>query len=207
MDVTVQQRIVARGLAARESIVDAACRRIAEVGYEACSIADLAALAGVSKNQLFHHFGSKEGIGAAAAARLLKAWQDALITPAAIYPEARAKLGFAFTRLAELSATGWVYDRLLAALTLGLPGLPPELAAQVGAAATEIRRFFSGVLKDMPPDPRSAPAERPKRLASLLVSLIIGSAAARTLGEPFGDPEALKRALRQLAGLEVAAGA
>ncbi|MCG5530606.1 TetR/AcrR family transcriptional regulator [Halorhodospira halochloris] len=45
---------------AAERIIDAAKRMFAEAGYDAVSIRDIAAAAGVSKANVFHHFASKE---------------------------------------------------------------------------------------------------------------------------------------------------
>ncbi|WP_433628885.1 TetR/AcrR family transcriptional regulator [Nocardia sp. CA-120079] len=49
-----------KGIARREQILDAALRTIAERGYSATSIAELADAVGLSQGGLLHYFGSKE---------------------------------------------------------------------------------------------------------------------------------------------------
>ena len=52
---------------AREKLLDAALGTIREKGYSATSVDDLCERAGVTKGAFFHHFRSKEELGAAAA--------------------------------------------------------------------------------------------------------------------------------------------
>jgi len=208
MEEMIELRRKARGMAVRERLIEAACVCMAARGYEACSVAELATAAQLSKNQLFYHFGSKEGLGLAAAERMARAWRDDIAAPAQIYPAPRERLRYMLARLAELSAAGWPHDRLLAALALGGEALPPELRARVTEAAAELRRAFSTPIKELRGDDTAelpgaqVPAGlRPRRLAAVIVSLIIGSAAGRGLGEPFGDNPACLAAIEQLLGL------
>jgi TetR/AcrR family transcriptional repressor of nem operon len=52
---------------ARDRILDAALRLIRRQGYAATTVDELCAAAGVTKGAFFHHFGSKEEAGVAAA--------------------------------------------------------------------------------------------------------------------------------------------
>ncbi|MEZ5800436.1 MAG: TetR/AcrR family transcriptional regulator [Nitratireductor sp.] len=52
---------------AREKLLDAALIVIRQKGYSATSVDDLCRAAGVTKGAFFHHFASKEALGAAAA--------------------------------------------------------------------------------------------------------------------------------------------
>lgn len=47
---------------AAEGILSAAARLFAEKGYAGCSMHDIAVLAGVSKANVFHHFGNKKNL-------------------------------------------------------------------------------------------------------------------------------------------------
>jgi len=62
---------------ARARLLDAAVSVIRTRGYDATSVEELCAAAGVSKGAFFHHFRSKEDLGTAAAAHFL-AWLEAL---------------------------------------------------------------------------------------------------------------------------------
>lgn len=57
---------------ARTKLLNAAVKIIRTKGYEATTVDDLCAEAGVTKGAFFHHFASKEGLGVAAA----EYWND-----------------------------------------------------------------------------------------------------------------------------------
>jgi TetR/AcrR family transcriptional repressor of nem operon len=57
----------AKKASAREALLDAALRLIREKGFEATSVEQLCAAAGVTKGAFFHHFKNKEALGVAAA--------------------------------------------------------------------------------------------------------------------------------------------
>ena len=56
----------------KEVILDAATRLFAERGYEGASMADLAALVGLRKASLFHHFPSKDALYTAVFQRMVE---------------------------------------------------------------------------------------------------------------------------------------
>jgi AcrR family transcriptional regulator len=58
-----------RGVRAREAVLDAAERLIAQHGYDAATIAALVAEAGVPSSSIYHYFGSKQGVLLAAVER------------------------------------------------------------------------------------------------------------------------------------------
>jgi len=64
----------ARGQESRERLLDAAARGVAERGFAATSVSDLCARAGVARTALYWHFGSKEGLLAAAIERVGSSW-------------------------------------------------------------------------------------------------------------------------------------
>ena len=66
---------------ARARLLDAALSVIRTRGYDATSVEDLCAAAGVSKGAFFHHFRSKEDLGTAATAHFL-VWLEALFARA-----------------------------------------------------------------------------------------------------------------------------
>jgi AcrR family transcriptional regulator len=64
----------ARSEGTRTHILEAALRRFANYGYNAASVDDICADAGVSKGAFYHHFPSKQAVFLA----LLNGWLDAL---------------------------------------------------------------------------------------------------------------------------------
>jgi TetR/AcrR family transcriptional regulator, regulator of autoinduction and epiphytic fitness len=61
-----------------EAILDATNRLLADKGYEAMSMDDIAAEVGIAKGSLYKHFESKEALAAAVMTRLLQQTRDAL---------------------------------------------------------------------------------------------------------------------------------
>ncbi len=63
----------------KELILRAALAAFTRLGYEAATIADIRAAAGVSNGSVFHHFGSKEGIAAALYGDGIRRYQAGLL--------------------------------------------------------------------------------------------------------------------------------
>ena len=78
-------------MAGREALLDAAFEELTEAGA-ALPAEAVARRAGVSKALLFHHFGSREGLLDAMAARVLAQTQEGLDRLAQDYPDPRARL-------------------------------------------------------------------------------------------------------------------
>ncbi|SRR5581483_6936250 len=76
----------------REALLDAAFETLVEEGPDLPASA-LARRAGVSKALVFHHFGDREGLRDAMAARVLDETQEGLARLAADYPNPRERLG------------------------------------------------------------------------------------------------------------------
>src|SRR5690606_31037632 len=68
--------------ARRDAILDAAERLLATVGYDAMTIQDVIAGAGISKGAFYHYFASKKELLEAAVARRLDRWSDAVAVAA-----------------------------------------------------------------------------------------------------------------------------
>ncbi|MGJ7494687.1 TetR/AcrR family transcriptional regulator [Variovorax sp. RT4R15] len=67
-----EQMLVAR----EEAIVQAVNRLLAEKGFEAMTVDEVAAAVGIAKASLYKHFPSKEDLAAAAMVRIMKRTQD-----------------------------------------------------------------------------------------------------------------------------------
>ncbi|MFO7563510.1 MAG: TetR/AcrR family transcriptional regulator [Enhygromyxa sp.] len=70
---------MARSDARRSEILDAALACYAKLGWAATTIADVRQQSGASTGSIYHHFGSKEGIGAALYAELLQRYRGPLL--------------------------------------------------------------------------------------------------------------------------------
>lgn len=71
--------MAARSDARRTEILDAALACYAKLGWAATTIADVRTESGASTGSIYHHFGSKEGIGAALYAELLRRYREPLL--------------------------------------------------------------------------------------------------------------------------------
>jgi AcrR family transcriptional regulator len=100
-----------------EAILDATNRLLAEKGYEAMSMDDIAAEVGIAKGSLYKHFESKETLAAAVMVRLLGQTRDAL---EAIPPEQPA-----IRRLEALLR--WTLMQRLSGSVPHLPSTSPAL--------------------------------------------------------------------------------
>jgi TetR/AcrR family transcriptional regulator, regulator of autoinduction and epiphytic fitness len=100
-----------------EAILDATNRLLADKGYEAMSMDDIAAEVGIAKGSLYKHFESKEALAAAVMTRLLQQTRDAL----SALPESMP----AYRRLRAL--LGWTLHRRLAGGVPHLPSTSPSL--------------------------------------------------------------------------------
>jgi len=182
-DPLAQQRRYSRGLAVREQLLDAAILSCAQRGYTSCSVVELSAAAGLSKNHLFHHFGSKERLVLAALDRALAIWRNDVAGAAQIFPQAERQLDYAAERLTVLQGKEWPGLRFMAVLALEREGLPAELRTATEAALEEIAGFFRRLFKDSRKGKGSASyalEAKPKLAASLCVSALLGSEASGT---------------------------
>jgi AcrR family transcriptional regulator len=70
--------------AARAALVEAASTLFAQRGYHDSSVAEIGALAGVSRGLVNHHFGSKENLLAAVIDAHLRRWELEIVAPAIV---------------------------------------------------------------------------------------------------------------------------
>lgn len=204
MDSITQQRKYAKGLAVRDRIIAAACLAFAARGYAGCSVAELAAAAKVSRNQLFHHFGSKENVALACIERAQQAFSNEITLPAEIYPQPTNRLVFVFDRLAELHANGWEYNRLLASLAAQRAGLPDDVLAALNGLLAELAAFFRRQFKEAKREGGLAHGGKARVLSGYMLALLLGLPA---LDEVAADGAADVLRLAQSLCLGEAAGA
>lgn len=73
---TRQRRPQERAQITRQKLLDVAIREFSERGYDAVTVREIETLAGVQRNLLSYHFGSKEGMWKAAASHTLTQLQE-----------------------------------------------------------------------------------------------------------------------------------
>lgn len=165
--------------------------RLADSGYEGCSLEDIAREAQLTKNQLMHHFGSKEALVLAVADRAWALWQREVITPSEVYPEARGQLEFIFGRLAELMAEGWPQLRVLAWLAAGQAALPPTARARMGEGLQAMGERLRGLFKDLRRSGQLLPEHKARALSEFALAAMLGAALLGDAGEGGGQSQAL----------------
>ena len=100
-----------------EAILDATNRLLADKGYDAMSMDDIATEVGIAKGSLYKHFESKEALAAAVMTRLLLQTRDALDAVSAQLPA-----------IGKLKAVlRWTLARRLAGGVPHLPSTSPQL--------------------------------------------------------------------------------
>jgi AcrR family transcriptional regulator len=176
MDEVASRRKYAKGLEVQDHIVGVALQRFAELGYGGCSIMDLAAAAQVSKNQLFHHFGSKENIALACVERVRREWQNEVATPAQIYPEPAAQLDFILTKLAERLESGWPGLHMLASMAASSGSVPGAVTKAMGSVLDEIQQQLRGIIKEGRRSGAVFPGVKARVMADYIISVLLGAA-------------------------------
>lgn len=104
-----------------EAILDATNRLLADKGYDAMSMDDIAAEVGIAKGSLYKHFASKEALAAAVMVRMLAQTRSAL--------DAIPRDAPAILRLEQLLR--WTLSRRLAGGVPHLPSTSPALQSSL----------------------------------------------------------------------------
>ncbi|MCB1217156.1 TetR/AcrR family transcriptional regulator [bacterium] len=170
------RKVTQKGQRARSALIEAALAVFSKSGYGAAGVAEIVERAGLTKNHLFYHFGSKEALAAAALEQALTIWRNELAMPAEVFPDAPRRLGFCIRRLAEGGQLAQL--RLLAALRLDRAALPAELAGLVDAYERELTEFWRRLLKGLKGHSRLADTEKARGLAAAITWQLCGAAIA-----------------------------
>ncbi len=163
-----------------------------EKGYEAASVEDLLAAAGLSRSSFYGCFGSKraallavlEGYGAASLAALRNRAAEAE------RPAARARLAVEALFRAEATQSGCFIGDVAGELAAH----DPDISRFVRDHAARQQEFFAGLAA-----PLTGPAEAPSR-ARAVIALAMGAGLLRKSGAPITDVEGLTREAQRLLG-------
>jgi AcrR family transcriptional regulator len=178
-----------QGEQSRELILDATERLMATRGYAATSISDIRKACGLPPSSIYWHFGSKEGVLAAAMQRGAERFFAAIPTS----EDAETQLAV----LSTLQAQHPDFLRLFYMLSLER-GNDPAVAAVVRRVRdTAIARFRNAITQLLPADAPPSKADRVvTELTALAVALSDGVFFADHL-EPDTDVERMYRRLSQ----------
>jgi AcrR family transcriptional regulator len=178
-----------QGEKSRELILDATERLMATRGYAATSISDIRKACGLPPSSIYWHFGSKEGVLAAAMQRGADRFFAAIPTS----EDAETQLAV----LSTLQAQHPDFLRLFYMLSLER-GNDPAVAAVVRRVRdTAIARFRNAITQLLPADAPPSKADRVvTELTALAVALSDGVFFADHL-EPDTDVERMYRRLSQ----------
>lgn len=178
MEATLEQRRYAKGLAVRERAIAAASQLLAAKGYGGSSVAELAEQAGITRNQLFHHFGSKENLARECIVRARQAWTDDLLTPAGIFPEPINRLVFILDKLAEYHFDeDWPYFRLITCLAASQADQPPAVKDLVSETLAEIYQALRDLCKELKRGGGLPGGAKARVAAAQILACALGTAA------------------------------
>jgi AcrR family transcriptional regulator len=176
------------GVERREAILESALEVIAQRGYHAASIDDIAREAGVSKALIYEHFASKQDLYAVLleqhAGQLFSDLAEA-ISEAGRSASARLAVGFdAFY--------GFVEEHRVAWRMLFREATDPEAVAMLDRITAEVTNFVAGVIRE-DPGSRRAPddAETREHGVQVVAQLLVG--AVQSLANWWADHQELPR--------------
>lgn len=172
----------------REAILESALEVIAQRGYHASSIDDIAREAGVSKALIYEHFASKQDLYAELleqhAGQLFSSLAEA-ISDAGRDASARLAVGFdAFYGFVEEHTVAW---RLLFR-----EATDPEAVALLDRITAEVTGFVAGVIREDPGSRRGADDEqRREHGVQVVAQLLVG--AVQSLANWWADHQEVPR--------------
>ncbi|MEC9434857.1 MAG: helix-turn-helix domain-containing protein [Pseudomonadota bacterium] len=165
-------------------------------GYEAASLEDLTAAAGLSRSSFYAAFGSKRGALLAALDLYLEAGETALDRAAAADPEAGPR--DAIRRVVDTMFAADVHRAgcFVVDMSAELGARDIEAAGKINDSIARKARFLAGLAAPLVGE---AAAEGRARAA---LALYLGAAAMRKAGAPVTDVDALKTEACRLLGVD-----
>jgi len=150
----------------REQLLDVGRSLFAQKGFDATSVEEIAAKAGVSKPVVYEHFGGKEGLYAVVVDREMRALLDAItgaLTSRGLPRELLERAAFALLDYIDSSTDGFrilVRDSPVAQST-------GSFASLISDAASQVEHIMGNQLKSRGFDPKLAPM-----YAQMLVGMV-----------------------------------
>lgn len=185
--------------AAKDAILDAAAELIRTDGAAGMSIADLIARSGTSAGAIYHHFGSKQGVVLEVARRAVAGpMQSVLHTPTEGGLSPADLLSTALTRVVQSTETAELMIQIWASASA-----EPELFQLLRAEGIGVRSTVELVVRHW--SELNGIDVDPAGVASVVVSLVMGSVVQRSLIPDFDIDGYLAAATAMLDSLTVGA--
>lgn len=186
------RRSASDAAATRRSILEAGLELVAERGYRAARLQDVAERAGVTRGAVYHHFADK---GALLETALREGWQQAMapvLEPLQREPEPAAAIcGFLRAFLGAIEEDPAARRLIAASLVLDLPRAGMRDKAR---SLARLREELAGRMHAA-----GQPRERARARAAVLLDAVLGRAALAGSGLELADREELLRALLEIA--------
>ncbi len=123
----------------RERILQVALETFAEKGYSGAGVDDLATRSGIAKTAIYYHFGSKEGLLAAAIERAASAWIEGIRSTSREGETPPDRLQRALTGMRAMIEERPVILKLIQLLALEVGDEKPEIRATVRGIVRKAR--------------------------------------------------------------------
>ena len=167
-----------------DDILDCAQRLIMAGGYNGFSYADIAAVVGIRKASIHHHFPSKADL---VRTLILRYREQALAGLAAVEradPNAQQQLGHYLGYWQKCLSDGTAPICICALLSSELPVLPPSVAVQVQLHFASLTEWVTSVLQRGAQQGVFVLASPPAEAAAFVATVHGGMLSARVSGDP-----------------------
>jgi len=185
----------------RERILQVALETFAEKGYSAAGVDALAARSGIAKTAIYYHFGSKEGLLAAAIERASSAWIEGIRSAAqeGDGPDDRLRRALAGMR-AMVEERPWIL-KLIQVLALEVGDDKPEIQATIRGI---VRRARDTIVQGMR-EALGLELQEAELIASIFLALYDGVAFGHHVDPDLAPLEAVFEEIRRVVMFMVAA--
>ena len=184
----------------RERILQVALETFAQKGYSAAGVDALAARSGIAKTAIYYHFGSKEGLLAAAIERASSAWIEGIRSAAqeGDSPDDRLRRALAGMR-AMVEERPWIL-KLIQVLALEVGDDKPEIQATIRGIVRRARdTIVQGMREALGLELREA-----ELIASIFLALYDGVAFGHHVDPDLAPLEAVFEEIRRVVMFMVA---
>jgi AcrR family transcriptional regulator len=189
-------RRTAHGLASRERILDTAVELFAERGYAATPVDLLCRRAGTTPTALYWHFGSKEGLLAAALDRVAGTWIESIQKSVYLVGDPLERLDRAIAGLRALVEEHPHLLRLMLLVMLERGDSDPEARATLQRIFARARAALAAGVEDA-----LGPVRDADMVAHVAISLLEGAALRRQIEPADTDLDRIFRFARRTLAL------
>ncbi|WP_207478399.1 TetR/AcrR family transcriptional regulator [Arenibaculum pallidiluteum] len=183
----------------REALLDQAILLFRDRGYQATSIADLAAATGVSAGSLYKAFADKPALFAAAYERYVERRIDRLTTELSTAQNGRERIERALhSYLEDASSSEGRLGCMVVGSLVQLSTLDERLVPQVVASSAKLVELLRRLIAEGQADGSVAPDLDPGGAAEVIAALMYGLRVAGRTGRELSSRDLLQQAMRLL---------